>query len=77
MIRNKIADKITLLGKRKSKKQEKEDERQEIYIPPEKGQEIIDDLRLFWLHIIMEYQKITNLLGKRLDEVPRFVTKNG
>ena len=47
LIRNKIADKITLLGKRKNKKQEKEDERQEIYIPPEKGQEIIDDLRLF------------------------------
>ena len=38
LIRNKIADKITLLGKRKNKKQEKEDERQEIYIPPEKGQ---------------------------------------
>ena len=26
---------------------EKEDERQEIYIPPEKRQQIIDDLRLF------------------------------
>ena len=23
----------------------------------------------------MEYQKITNLLGKTTDEVPRFVTK--
>ena len=34
LIRNKIADKITSLGKIKSK--EKEDERQEIYIPPEK-----------------------------------------
>ena len=45
LIRNKIADKITSLGKRKS--QEKEDERQEIYIPPEKRQQIIDDLRLF------------------------------
>ena len=31
---NKIADKFTSLGKTKSK--EKEDERQEIYIPPEK-----------------------------------------
>ena len=37
--------KITLLSKTKSK--EKEEERQEIYIPPEKEQEIIDDLRLF------------------------------
>ena len=34
LIGNKIADKITALGKIKSK--EKEDERQEIYIPPEK-----------------------------------------
>ena len=34
LIGNKIADKISLLGKTKSK--EKEDERQEIYIPPEK-----------------------------------------
>ena len=42
---NKIADKITSVGKTKSK--EKEDGRQEIYIPPEKRQQIIDDLRLF------------------------------
>ena len=45
LIRNKIADKITSLGKTKSK--EKEEERQ-IYIPPEKRQQIIDDWRLFW-----------------------------
>ena len=45
LIGNKIADKITSLGKTKSK--EKEEERQEIYIPPEKRQQIIDDLRLF------------------------------
>ena len=45
LIRNKIADKITSLGKTKSK--EKEDKRQEIYKPPEKRQEIVDDLRLF------------------------------
>ena len=44
-IGNKVADKITSLGKTKS--EEKEDERQEIYIPPEKRQQIIDDLRLF------------------------------
>ena len=41
---NKIVDKINSLGKTKSK--EKEDERQEIYIPPQKRQQIIDDLRL-------------------------------
>ena len=72
MIGNKIADKITSLGKTKSK--EKEDERQEIYIPPEKRQQIIDDLRLFWHHMKMEYQKIKNLLGTTPDEVPRFIT---
>ena len=40
---NKISNKITLVHKTKSK----EDLRQEIYIPPEKRQQIIDDLRLF------------------------------
>ena len=45
LIRNEMGNKITSLGKTKSK--EKEDERQEIYIPPEKRQLIIDDLRLF------------------------------
>ena len=48
LIGSKIAYEITSVGKTKSK--EKEDEtnkRQEIYIPPEKGQKIIDALRLF------------------------------
>ena len=45
LIGNKIADKITSLGKTKSKEKEKEE--QEIYIPPEKRQQIIDDLRFF------------------------------
>ena len=52
LIGNKIADKNISLGKTKNK--EREDERQEIYIPPEKRQQIIDDLRLFWHHIKME-----------------------
>ena len=42
LIGNKIADKITSIGKPKEKKKAKEVE--EIYVPPEK---IIDDLRLF------------------------------
>ena len=42
LIGNKIADKITSIGKTKSK--EKELERQEIYRPPEKRQQITDDL---------------------------------
>ena len=43
-IGNKIADKITSIGKPKEK------ETEEIYIPPEKRQQIIDDLRLFWMY---------------------------
>ena len=43
LIGNKIADKITSMGKTK----EKTDKPEEIYIPPEKRQQIIDDLRLF------------------------------
>ena len=74
LIGNEIADKITLLGKTKSK--EKEDERQEIYIQPEKIQRIIDDLRLFWYHIKTEFEKISNLLETTSDNVPRFITKN-
>ena len=37
---NKIADKITLTGK---KKEDETNKRQEIYIPTEKRQQIIDD----------------------------------
>ena len=42
---NKIADKITSVGKPKEKEKTKKAE--EIYIPPEKRQQIIDDLKLF------------------------------
>ena len=42
---NKIADKITSIGKPKEKGKTKETE--ENYISPEKRQQIIDDLRLF------------------------------
>ena len=73
MIRNKRADKITSLRKTNSK--EKEDERQEIDIPLEKRQQIIDDLRLFWHHIKIEYQKLTNFPDTTFDNIPRFITK--
>ena len=43
LIGNKIADKITSIDKTK----EKTNKPEEIYIPPEKRQQIIDDLRLF------------------------------
>ena len=48
LIGNKISDKITSIGKTKTK--EKKDETnstEEVYIPPEKRQQIIDDLKLF------------------------------
>ena len=39
LIGNKIADKITSIGK----------ETEDICNPPEKRQQIVDDLRLFWI----------------------------
>ena len=50
LVGNKIADKITSMGKPRSKK-EKDDvnimeERQEIFFPPEKRKQIINDLKL-------------------------------
>ena len=46
LIGNSIADKIASIGKPKEKEKIKEIE--EIYIPPEKRPQIIDDLKLFW-----------------------------
>ena len=45
LIGNKITDKITSIGKPKEKEKTKEIE--ETHIPPEKRQQIIDDLRFF------------------------------
>ena len=45
LIGNTIADKITSEGKPKEKEKTKAIE--EIYIPPEERQQIVDDLRLF------------------------------
>ena len=48
--RTRIADKITSVGKLKSKERAEDDETnetQELCIPPEQLQKIIDDLRLF------------------------------
>ena len=47
LIGNKRADQITLVGKSKEKEKEKTNKPEEIYIPPEKRQQIIDDLKLF------------------------------
>ena len=45
LIGNKIADQI--ISVRKSKEKEKTNKTEEIYIPAEKRQQIIDDLKLF------------------------------
>ena len=45
LIGNKRADKITSVGKPKEK--EKTNKAEEFYIPPEKRQQIISDLKLF------------------------------
>ena len=45
LIGNKVADKITSVGK--SKKDDKTKKIDEIYIPPKKRQQIIDDLKFF------------------------------
>ena len=47
LIGNKIVDKITSVDKSKEKGETKKVE--EICIPQEKRQQIIDDLRLFWV----------------------------
>ena len=48
LIGNKIADKITSVGKSKNEgKKDESNEVEEIYIPPEKRQQIFDGLRLF------------------------------
>ena len=44
LVGNQIADKIISIGKTKEKPKEKPEE---IYIPPEKRQQIIDDIKLF------------------------------
>ena len=46
LIGNKLAEKITSIGTPKEKETK---EIEEIYIPPEKRQQIIDDLKLFWM----------------------------
>ena len=45
LIGNEIADKITSIGKPKEK--EKTNKAEEIYIPPQQRQQIIDELQLF------------------------------
>ena len=59
LIGNKIIDKITSIGKSKKKKKEKEKpkETEEVYISPEKRQQIVDDLRLFLKNVTLLYKE--------------------
>ena len=47
LVGSEIADKLTLLKVSEKEPQEEIQEKQEIIIPPERRQQIIDDLRLF------------------------------
>ena len=58
LIGNKIADQITSVGKSK----EKTNKTEESYILSEKRQQIIDDLRLFWIIIIIIITIITIII---------------
>ena len=80
LVGNKIAEKITSMGKPRSKKEKDEtnimEETQEIYIPPEKRKQIIKRLEIILDPLIkMELNQINNLLGPAHDKVPRFITK--
>ena len=74
LIGNRIADKNTLIGKPKEKEKTKKIE--EIYIPPEKRQQVSEH-KFCFLCIKMEFQKITNFLDTTFDnkDLQRFVTK--
>ena len=81
MIDNKIANKITKISKTSPQNNSESitnEHDQEItkerYISPEERQKIIDNLRLIY-RIIMEYQKIKNLLDNTPTQSPKFKTK--
>ena len=61
LIGNKIADKITSIGKPKEKEKTKEIE--EIYIPPEKRQQVIDDLRF----VIKRWTEVDDQSGRNYN----------
>ena len=73
LIGNKIADKITSLGKPKEKTKKVE----EIYILPEERQQIIADFRLFWTYKnrISKNCKFPWHTNSDDKDLPRFVTK--
>ena len=91
LVGNKIADKITSVSKKSTKKLPTIDEDVELttykkrYISPEERQKNIDELRLIKINklnilcniniIKMEYQKIVNLLESTSDNPSKFRTR--
>ena len=75
MIGSKIADKISSLCKTKSKKRRKKESNKYTYHQKKDSSKLLMTWDCFKHHIKMEYQKVTNLLGTTLDEIPRFITK--
>ena len=76
LIGSKIADKITSLGKKKVQKKKKRYKKSTYHQNHQiKDRKLLMTWDCFKHHIKMEYQKITNLLGTTLDEIPRFITK--
>ena len=72
MIGNKIAGKITSVGKPKNKGKEKDnetDKTQEIHVPTEKCHKVIDDLRWNTKNLL------DNTLETAGERVPKFTTK--
>ena len=65
---DKIADKITSIDKQKEKEKTKKAE--ELYIPTEKRQQIIDDLRMFWA------QNVNLLYKKGISKNYKFSWRN-
>ena len=65
---DKIADKITSIDKQKEKEKTKKAE--EIYIPTEKRQQIIDDFRMFWV------QNVNLLYKKGISKNYKFSWRN-
>ena len=76
LVGNKIADKITSASKKSHNEKIQSNEvnneiPKERYISPKERQQIIDELRL-----IIEYQKIANLIDDASNQLSKFRTKN-
>ena len=71
LIGNKIANNITSVGKTKSKETEDEtNKRQEIYIPPEKRKQIIDNFTLICLKWVPKDPSTISLANSFTQKMP-------